>query len=76
MSSDIFENQDERFDNIKKSAEHLGGTVKTNNNPVMVVNKKCGLCYGKGTLKYCFPGNDGNKQNTLVYCKCVKRTSA
>ena len=78
MSNDIFENQEEVFDNIRESAKALGAEVRTDQTQMtrLVAKKKCKWCYGKGTLTYSFPGNDGNESVTLVYCKCVKQVGA
>ncbi len=74
--SDIFEDQEERFDNIKKSAEELGGSENTDVQRKQLVPKKnCKICYGRGTVTYGFPGNDGNENVTLVYCRCVREVS-
>ena len=38
--------------------------------------QNCPLCYGRGTLVYSFPGKDGNKKTSLIYCRCVKYVDA
>jgi len=80
--SNIFENESEVVDNIMKSAKELGADLGTRGTkeerstheatPNIKAKSNCKLCWGKGWMRYSFPGNKGDEQETLFYCKCVK----
>jgi hypothetical protein len=76
MNPDIFENQSEVVDNIKKSAENLGVDVKVEaeKKKVPAAKKNCRLCWGQGLLTYCPPPRDRKDvpEKTTIACKCVR----
>lgn len=73
---DIFEDAGKILDNNKESAEALGYKVRKTRRvkkKVVVANKKCKICYGRGIKSLSLPSKYGPKGLKDVYCHCVSQ---
>jgi hypothetical protein len=70
----IFEDEKKVVENTMESAKELGFNVPNMvKKKVMIANRKCKHCWGKGVITTSFPGNRGDETTYNVYCSCVKQ---